>query len=124
MMYELGVVYRNIRRADADIAAKLGACGSAAVHEAMGRTGLMKSYMRPVYAGSQASGTAVTVVATAARSALTCAAVKSWRSSTSGRAFDGPHLARSPSPGRTLWVMSPYVTSHRWIRDPCTMAIS
>ena len=38
-MYELGVVYRNIRRADGDVAAKLGAFGTATVHEAMGRDG-------------------------------------------------------------------------------------
>ncbi len=61
-MYELGVVYRNIDRADGDAAAKLGALGSATVHEAMGRVGLMKPYMRPIYLGAQASGTAVTVL--------------------------------------------------------------
>jgi 4-hydroxy-4-methyl-2-oxoglutarate aldolase len=61
-MYELGVVYRNINRADREVAAKLGALGSATVHEAMGRVGLMKPYMRPIYAGAQASGTAVTVL--------------------------------------------------------------
>ena len=61
-MYEIGVVYRNIRRADAAVAAKLGALGSATVHEAMGRVGLMKPPMRPIYAGAQASGTAVTVL--------------------------------------------------------------
>ncbi len=61
-MVELGVVYRNIRRADSDIAAKLGTFGSATVHEAMGRTGLLKPYMRPAYAGAQCSGTAVTVL--------------------------------------------------------------
>ena len=61
-MYELGVVYRNIRRADSDLAARLGAFGTATVHEAIGRMGLMKPYMRPVYAGAQASGTAVTVL--------------------------------------------------------------
>jgi 4-hydroxy-4-methyl-2-oxoglutarate aldolase len=61
-MYELGVVYRNIRRADSDIAAKLGAFGTATVHEAMGRTGVLKPYMRPIYAGAQAFGTAVTVL--------------------------------------------------------------
>jgi 4-hydroxy-4-methyl-2-oxoglutarate aldolase len=61
-MYELGVVYRNIRRADSDVAARLGAFGTATVHEAMGRMGLMKPYMRPVHAGAQASGTAVTVL--------------------------------------------------------------
>jgi 4-hydroxy-4-methyl-2-oxoglutarate aldolase len=61
-MYELGVVYRNIRRADGDIAAKFGALGTATVHEAMGRVGLMKPYMRPIYAGARASGSAVTVL--------------------------------------------------------------
>jgi 4-hydroxy-4-methyl-2-oxoglutarate aldolase len=61
-MHELGVVHRNIRRADSDLAARLGAFGAATVHEAMGRTGLLKPYMRPVYAGAQASGTAVTVL--------------------------------------------------------------
>ena len=61
-MYEIGVVYRNIRRADSDLAAKLGALGTATVHEAMGRTGLLKPYMRPIYAGAQAAGTAVTVL--------------------------------------------------------------
>ncbi|NML30381.1 4-carboxy-4-hydroxy-2-oxoadipate aldolase/oxaloacetate decarboxylase [Paraburkholderia antibiotica] len=61
-MYELGVVYRNIQRADADVAAKLGALGSATVHEAMGRVGLLKPYMRPIYTGARASGTAVTVL--------------------------------------------------------------
>jgi 4-hydroxy-4-methyl-2-oxoglutarate aldolase len=61
-MVELGVVYRNIQRADSDVAAKLGAFGTATVHEAMGRTGLLKPYMRPIYAGAQASGTAVTVL--------------------------------------------------------------
>jgi len=61
-MYELGVVYRNISRADGDAATKLGTLGSATVHEAMGRVGLMKTYMRPIYTGAQASGTAVTVL--------------------------------------------------------------
>ena len=61
-MHELGVVYRNIRRADSDVAARLGTLGTATVHEAMGRTGLLKPYMRPIYAGAQASGTAVTVL--------------------------------------------------------------
>ena len=61
-MYELGVVHRNIRRADATIAERLGGFGSATVHEAMGRVGLMQPYMRPIYAGAQAAGTAVTVL--------------------------------------------------------------
>ncbi len=61
-MYEIGVVYRNIERADAAIAGELAAFGSATVHEAMGRVGLMKPNMRPIYAGAQVAGTAVTVL--------------------------------------------------------------
>jgi 4-hydroxy-4-methyl-2-oxoglutarate aldolase len=61
-MYELGVVYRNIQRADRATADALAALGSATVHEAMGRVGLMKPYMRPIYPGAQVSGTAVTVL--------------------------------------------------------------
>ncbi len=61
-MYELGVVYRHIQRTDRPVADALAPLGSATVHEAMGRVGLMKPYMRPIYAGAQVSGTAVTVL--------------------------------------------------------------
>src|SRR5574337_343386 len=61
-MYELGVVYRNIRRADSGTAAALAHFGRATVHEAMGRVGLLKPYMRPIYPGAQVSGTALTVL--------------------------------------------------------------
>ncbi|RLJ65240.1 4-carboxy-4-hydroxy-2-oxoadipate aldolase/oxaloacetate decarboxylase [Sulfurisoma sediminicola] len=61
-MYELGVVYRNIQRTDAAVATALARFGTATVHEAMGRVGLLQPTMRPIYAGAQVSGTAVTVL--------------------------------------------------------------
>lgn len=61
-MYELGVVYRNIKRADAQTAEALAKFGASTVHEAQGRVGLMKPYMRPIHPGAQVSGTAVTVL--------------------------------------------------------------
>jgi 4-hydroxy-4-methyl-2-oxoglutarate aldolase len=61
-MTELGIVKRNILRANRADVCKLGRYGVATVHEAMGRLGLMKPYMRPIYPGTQISGTAVTVL--------------------------------------------------------------
>jgi 4-hydroxy-4-methyl-2-oxoglutarate aldolase len=57
------VVVRNIDRVDAGVVNRLGALGVATVHEACGRMGLMKPYLRPVWAGGEAAGTAVTVLA-------------------------------------------------------------
>jgi 4-hydroxy-4-methyl-2-oxoglutarate aldolase len=62
-MNNLGVVMRNIERADKAAVAKLARFGVATIHEAMGRVGLMKTYLRPIYAGAQLCGTAVTVLA-------------------------------------------------------------
>jgi 4-hydroxy-4-methyl-2-oxoglutarate aldolase len=61
-MFELGVVKRNITRADRTATDALAALGSATVHEAMGRVGLLATCMRPIYPGTQVSGTAVTVL--------------------------------------------------------------
>jgi 4-hydroxy-4-methyl-2-oxoglutarate aldolase len=61
-MYELGVVYRTVRRQDAATVDALARYGAATVHEAQGRVGLLKPYMRPIYAGAQVSGSAVTVL--------------------------------------------------------------
>jgi 4-hydroxy-4-methyl-2-oxoglutarate aldolase len=58
----LGVVKRNIVRADKAAVEKLARFGSATIHEAMGRVGLMKPYMRPIYTGAHLCGTAVTVL--------------------------------------------------------------
>jgi 4-hydroxy-4-methyl-2-oxoglutarate aldolase len=61
-MTELGIVHRNITRADRAATDALSKYGVATVHEAMGRVGLLKPYMRPIYAGASVSGTAVTVL--------------------------------------------------------------
>jgi len=57
------VVVRKIPRAKPETVATLGELGVATVHEAMDRMGLMKPYMRPIYAGAQIAGSAVTVLA-------------------------------------------------------------
>jgi 4-hydroxy-4-methyl-2-oxoglutarate aldolase len=61
-MNDLGVVKRNIVRADAAAVAKLSRFGVATIHEAMGRVGLMDPQMRPIYSGAHVCGTAVTVL--------------------------------------------------------------
>ncbi|HEX7836733.1 MAG TPA: 4-carboxy-4-hydroxy-2-oxoadipate aldolase/oxaloacetate decarboxylase, partial [Kofleriaceae bacterium] len=58
----LGVVRRNIPRADRAIVEELARFGVATVHEAQGRTGLMKPYIRPIHPGAQLAGPAVTVL--------------------------------------------------------------
>jgi len=62
-MNNLGVVKRNIVRAPRAAVEKLSRFGVASIHEAMGRVGLMKTYMRPIFAGAHFCGTAVTVLA-------------------------------------------------------------
>ncbi|KGQ70901.1 hypothetical protein OA57_04155 [Chelonobacter oris] len=59
---QLGVVKRNIVRADKSAVEKLAKFGVATIHEAMGRTGLMRPYIRPVYSRAKLCGTAVTAL--------------------------------------------------------------
>ncbi|GAA2165871.1 4-carboxy-4-hydroxy-2-oxoadipate aldolase [Humibacillus xanthopallidus] len=59
---DLGVVRRTVHRPDpADVEA-LSAFGVATVHEAMGRVGLMRPYVRPAYRGARLCGPAITVL--------------------------------------------------------------
>jgi 4-hydroxy-4-methyl-2-oxoglutarate aldolase len=58
-----GIAVRSIERADAAAVEKLARLGVATVHEAQGRTGLLKPHLRPIYPGAAACGTAVTVLA-------------------------------------------------------------
>ncbi|MCC6610945.1 MAG: 4-carboxy-4-hydroxy-2-oxoadipate aldolase/oxaloacetate decarboxylase [Burkholderiales bacterium] len=57
------IAVRNIRRADAAAVERLARHGVATIHEAQGRTGLLQPYLRPIYPGAAACGTAVTALA-------------------------------------------------------------
>ncbi|SEK48388.1 4-carboxy-4-hydroxy-2-oxoadipate aldolase/oxaloacetate decarboxylase [Streptacidiphilus jiangxiensis] len=59
---EIGVVHTAITRADPEAVAALSAFGVATIHEAMGRVGLMRPYLRPAYPAARLCGTAVTVL--------------------------------------------------------------
>ncbi len=54
-------IFRKVRRPDADVVRTLGEQGVATVHEAQGRTGLMRPYMRPIYPNAKLAGVAITV---------------------------------------------------------------
>ncbi|SRR5665213_97270 len=56
-----GIVVRNVERSAIERLAPLAQRGVATVHEALGRTGLMRAYMRPIYPGASIVGNAVTV---------------------------------------------------------------
>lgn len=58
---EVGTVRRSPPRADAEVVDALGRFGAATVHEAQGRTGVLRAYMRPIFRGAHISGSALPV---------------------------------------------------------------
>src|SRR5262245_35959834 len=54
-------IVRNIARVDAELIGTLGLQGVATIHEAQGRAGLMRPYMRPIYPSARLAASAVTV---------------------------------------------------------------
>lgn len=57
------VVVRNIKRADGNAIGAFAQLGVSTVHEALGRSGLLRPYMRPIWVGASIAGPAVTVLA-------------------------------------------------------------
>jgi 4-hydroxy-4-methyl-2-oxoglutarate aldolase len=62
MTTTLGIVKKNIQRADPAAIEKLSQYGVATIHEAMGRVGLLQPYIRPIYVGAHFCGPAITVL--------------------------------------------------------------
>jgi 4-hydroxy-4-methyl-2-oxoglutarate aldolase len=60
-VHPAGTVVRGTPRADRATVDALGSIGVSTIHEAMGRTNLLDSALRPIYPGARVAGTAITV---------------------------------------------------------------